>query len=128
MNVLPLDPSVTISYDKQGTGPMCVDVRDVARMHIIALQKPPAGKHKRILCIGPGFTWAEAVEHLRVVKPQLSDRLPQVDKTTVKRKTATFDRSSAEKILGFTEYIDWKKTVEDSADSFTELQQRWARE
>jgi len=102
-------------------------VRDAARAHILALRSPPTkevGK-KRLLIAGPNFTWKDAVEHLAVVRPELKPRLPYTSeaKTT---PLATLDTSRAKIVLGLDTYIDWKKTVEDTADSIVEVEKSWA--
>ncbi len=51
-----------------------VDVRDVARAHVLAIQKPEAkGRH---LCCNVALKMAEVVDKLKVIAPDYRDRLP----------------------------------------------------
>jgi len=98
--------------------PLTVDVRDVARAHVLALTAPPADQvgRKRLFVAGPPVTWKEASEHLAAVRPELKARLPDLSDA---RETdiAVIDVSRAREVLGLTDYIGWKKTVEDTTDS-----------
>jgi len=123
--------------------PVTVDVRDCARAHIAALRvgpmppTPPAAEskfefgsgastpRKRFLVCGPRFSTQDALAHLAEARPtSLRGRLvppPPVQHFTV----ASADTSLAAAMLGMHEYIDWKKTVEDTADNILELEADW---
>ena len=128
--LLPPDGHATKIPDKQWPYPITVDVRDVAQAHVLALTAPlssePGVGRKRLLVVGAYFTWKDAVLHLYAARPELKNRLPDVseakgsDELTIARS----DVSKAAEILGLKEYIDWRKTVEDSIDSFLEIEKR----
>ena len=65
-----------------------MDIRDAALAHIFALTAPLSSEldfgRKRLLVVGPMLTWKDAVPHLRAVKPEPRDRLPNVSEA--KRK------------------------------------------
>lgn len=110
--------SVKFPAERQSTAPTTIDVRDVAKAHILALRSPPTSVvgRKRLFISGPPLTWKNAVEHLVATKPELKDRLPDVSQQLV-TKVASVDDTKAKEVLGFKEYIDWRKTVEDTAES-----------
>ncbi|KAJ4858042.1 NAD dependent epimerase/dehydratase family domain-containing protein [Trichoderma breve] len=87
-SLLELPPSLAI--------PIAVDVRDVARAHILALTAPPTTEigRKRILIGGRNFRMCDVSEH----------RVTPI---------ATIDTSRAKEILGYNEPLPWKKTVND---------------
>jgi len=124
LNVLPKEGGklAPIQFDP----PMTVDVRDVAKAHVLALESPPPSKvgQKRILVAGPNISYRDAVNHLSIARPNLKGRLPDASEaqwTTI----ATVDVSRARDVLGLTEYTDWKKTVEDTADSLLAAEKTW---
>jgi len=105
--------------------PFPVDVRDVAKAHILALKSTAKfSGHKRILVSGPVFNWKDAVLHLAKTRPELKGRLNDVSEV-LDHPAATFDNSRAREILGFGERIDWKKTVDDAVDSLLEVEKAW---
>lgn len=122
--------SVIIDRIPQMWPAITIDVRDVARAHILALTAPPASEvgRKRLIISGPSFSWVDAVDHLRKVMPELSDRLATPAEGAVEKeplKVVTFDTKKAEDILGLREYIDWKKTVVDATKSILEVERSW---
>jgi len=107
----------------QSTFPQTVDVRDVARAHVLALSAPSTKEvgRKRLFVAGPTGTWKAAVEHLAAVRPELKGRLPDLSEAR-DADAATVDVSRAKEVLGLTEYISWEKTVEDTADSLVAIE------
>lgn len=105
--------------------PVCVDVRDCARAHILALHAPlstePGVGYKRILIQGPGFTWRDATEHLTISHPELAShgRLKSLGNSERLKdiKLISYDNSRLESVLGWKEFIPWEKTVDDAVDS-----------
>ncbi|KAI0271270.1 NAD-P-binding protein [Gloeopeniophorella convolvens] len=89
--------------------------------HLSDVGPPRSEKPKRIVICGGYFTWAQAVEHLYNVRPQLRSRLPVVKESEMRVTVyAKFDTSSAVEIIGLTKYIDWKETLENTFDSLLE--------
>ncbi|KLO19163.1 NAD(P)-binding protein [Schizopora paradoxa] len=105
-----------------------IDVRDVAKAHVLALKAPLEKEvgRKRIVIAGKPISWLDAVEHLRATRPDLAGRLPDTSKAS-RRPIASVDLSRAESVLGLTEYIDWKDTVDATADSVLAVEAAWAK-
>lgn len=105
-----------------------IDVRDVAKAHVLALKSPLEKEvgRKRIVIAGKPISWLDAVEHLRATRPELAGRLPDTSKAT-RRPLAGVDLSRAASVLGLTEYIDWKETVDATADSVLAVETEWAK-
>jgi len=104
--------------------PIFVDVRDVALAHVRALENIDQGAAGRRYITSAGhFFWAEAVEHLRKVRPGLKDRLPVVPQGWKKPDpVARMDTSLANEFLGMKEFISWQKTLKDSVDNLLEME------
>jgi hypothetical protein len=101
-----------------------VDVRDVARAHILPLESEFKGGKKRLLVEAPTpINWKDVTLYLREKRPELVPRLPS-DATLAEPLTmsnAKMDTSHTEKVLGVKKeeyYTGWKKTVEDTIDMF----------
>ncbi|KAF3072886.1 hypothetical protein CFAM422_005096 [Trichoderma lentiforme] len=117
-SLLELPPSLAI--------PIAVDVRDVARAHILALTAPPTTDlgRKPILIGGRNFRMCDVSEHVAATRPELKYRLgnPRVERVT---PIATIDTSRAKEILGYNEPLPWKKTVNDMINSILEVEKSW---
>jgi len=106
--------------------PWVVDVRDVAKGHILALELPSMDiGTKRFLVNGGNFTWEEAEEHLKNSHPGVI-KGPLKGSKDLPGPASYLDTSRAKKILGLTEFIDPKKMVDDVVDDLIDLQKRWA--
>ena len=77
-------------YDPQaatlGPPPPSVDVRDVARAHVLALKVPPSDTLKRFILSSNMFTWKEAVEFLTQARPELKGHLVAAYPSSRERK------------------------------------------
>ena len=103
--------------------PLNVDVRDVARAHVLALQVPPSDEPKRFILSSSTFTWKEAVEFIARARPELKARLPVV--TGNERPVPPFaalDTSATENILGLKNYVKWQDTVLDTIDDLLRVE------
>lgn len=108
------------------TPPWVVDVRDVAKAHVLALGLPPMDVGtKRFLVNAGNFTWAEGVEHLAKSHPGLI-KGPLKGTAGLPGPASKLDTSRAKTVLGLKEFIDPKKMVDDVVDDLIELQKRWA--
>jgi len=127
-NILPEHGSAVKLKAVQDAMPLTVDVRDVAKAHVLALTAPPTSQvgRKRLLVAGEGFLWKDAVDHLRAVRPELRERLPDPSEAK-KLEASIMDVSRTREVLGLDKYIDWRKTVEDSVDSFLCIERGWGR-
>jgi len=112
--------------------PLSVDIRDCARAHVLALSAPPSSEvgRKRLLLCAPSFTWAQAVEHLRKVRPEIKDRF--LDDSEIAEAygalpsgMAQVDSSRLKEVLGFGEFISWQKMVEDTVDDLLVIEKGW---
>ena len=100
-----------------GDMPMNVDVRDVARAHVLALKLPPSETPKRFVLSTSTFTWTDAVVLLAEKRPELKERLPVVTgREPPLGPVATLDTSKTESVLGMKNFIKWQDTVLDTID------------
>ena len=104
--------------------PVIVDVRDVARAHVLALDVPRKEfEEKRYLLVGGILAWKEAaallheVRGLTTLKPEEFDDLPG--------PVSNYDTSKAEQELGV-KFIHPKDTMIAAVDSLLEAQRTWA--
>jgi nucleoside-diphosphate-sugar epimerase len=108
--------------------PFYVDVRDVARAHVEAIQIPkvPLGsdlESKRFLVSAGVFTWTDAILYLQETRPELQKRLPAVgEKPVTEGEVDTIDTRRAKEMLGFESFIGWKACVDDTINYFLELE------
>ena len=115
-------------YDHDTAPPLHVDVRDVARAHVLALKIPPsADEPKRFILSSSRFTWKEAVEFIAQARPELKGRLPVITgKEPAVEPYAVLDTSATEKILGIKDYVKWQQTVLDTIDDLLRLEKELA--
>jgi nucleoside-diphosphate-sugar epimerase len=107
--------------------PMNIDVRDVARAHVLALQVPPSDEPKRFIVSSSRFTWKEAVELIAKARPELKGRLPVVTGNEPPVPPfATLDTSATENILGLKDYVKWQDTVLDAVDDLLRIEKELA--
>ncbi|KAH9991296.1 NAD-P-binding protein [Russula vinacea] len=111
-------------YDPAIRGaPVNVDVRDVARAHVLALKVPPSDEPKRFIISSSRFTWKEAIEFLGQARPELKGRLPVITgKEPAVPPFATMDTSATEAILGLKDYVKWQDTVLDTIDDLLRVE------
>ena len=116
-------------YDPVMRGPpVNVDVRDVARAHVLALKVPSsADEPKRFILSSSRFTWKEAVELIAQARPELKGRLPVITgKEPPVPPFAIFDTSATENILGLRDYVKWQDTVLDTIDDLLRVEKELA--
>ncbi|KAH9065276.1 NAD-P-binding protein [Lactarius vividus] len=119
-----------IGYDPtKGAPPLNVDVRDVARAHVLALKLPPSSESpKRFILSTSRFTWKDAIELLAVKRPELKERLPVI--TGYEPPVGPFitlDTSKTESVLGMKNYMKWQDTVLDTVDDLLRVEKELAR-
>jgi nucleoside-diphosphate-sugar epimerase len=99
------------------TTPLSVDVRDVSRAHVLALEVPPSDQVKRFIIPSSMYTWVEAVKFLAQARPELKGRLPIITGNEPPMKLfATLDTSATESVLGLKDYIKWQDMTLDTVD------------
>jgi nucleoside-diphosphate-sugar epimerase len=108
--------------------PLNVDVRDVARAHVLALKVPPsADEPKRFVVSSSRFTWKEATEFLAQARPELKGRLAVITgKEPPVPPSAILDTSATENILGLRNYVKWQDTVLDTIDDLLRVEKELA--
>jgi nucleoside-diphosphate-sugar epimerase len=104
--------------------PLHVDVRDVARAHVLALKVPPsADEPKRFIVSSSRFTWKEAIEFIAQARPELKGRLPFITgKEPPVPPFAILDTSATANILGLRNYVKWQDTVLDTIDDLLRVE------
>ena len=80
------------------------------------MKAPPSDKLKRIIPVGGRFTWKQAAEYLAKARPELRERLPIFDGAEQVTASASFDSSSAARLVGWNKYIGWQETLETTID------------
>ena len=127
--------SVTIGRDKHTIAPFNVDVRDVARAHVLALTAPLASEvgRKRIIVIGKSMPWLDAVIHLKKVMQEFEDRLPTVAEDAAETpplQVMSCSTKRAEELLGMKpeDMVDWRRMTEDTVKSILEIEKQWKAE
>ena len=115
-------------YDHGVAPPLHVDVRDVARAHVLALKVPPSvDEPKRFILSSSRFTWKEAIELIAQARPELKGRLPVITgKEPVVGPYAVLDTSATERILGIKNYVKWQQTVLDTIDDLVRVEKELA--
>ncbi|KAI9464922.1 NAD-P-binding protein [Lactarius psammicola] len=119
-------PGRPVSGHDPATGPppLNVDVRDVARAHVLALKLPPSSESpKRFIMSTSTFTWKDAIELLVEKRPELKERLPVITgKEPPVRPFAKLDTSKTESVLGMKNYVKWQDTVLDTVDDLLRVE------
>lgn len=107
------------------SAPWFVDVRDVARAHILALDLPRLPlEQKRFLINAGNYTWKEAAEHIQKARPHVTT--PPLDTFAAQPGPAsTLDTTRAKELLKF-EFTAPGKTMEDLVDNMDIIEKSWA--
>lgn len=114
-------------HDSGQAPPMNIDVRDVARAHVLALKVPPSDEPKRFILSSSTFTWKDAIELIGKARPELKGRLPVVTGNEAPVPTfAALDTSASENILGLKNYVKWQDTVLDTVDDLLRVEKQLA--
>ncbi|KAI3403030.1 GRE2 [Candida oxycetoniae] len=99
-----------------------VDVRDVAKAHLVAFENPKA-EHQRLLMNSGKFTEQSIVDLVREKFPELKNvpiGNPGAGLRAIEETLATIDNSKTKEILGF-ELIDFEKSVADSVQQIIDV-------
>lgn len=92
-----------------------IDVRDVAKAHIVAFEKKEAAGHRLLLAESP-FTSAEIYDIIEKDFPKLKSELPPLDKSKgpkLEDTESVINNDKTREILGF-KFIDLKKSIDDT--------------
>ncbi|KAI9453407.1 NAD-P-binding protein [Lactarius psammicola] len=111
-------------YDPSAAPPLLnVDVRDVARAHVLALKLPPSETPKRFILSTNTFTWKEAIELIAEKRPELKGRLPVITgREPPVGPIATLDTSKTESVLGLKNHVKWQDNVLDTIDDLLRIE------
>ncbi|ORY78222.1 hypothetical protein BCR37DRAFT_350585 [Protomyces lactucae-debilis] len=96
-----------------------VDVRDVATMHLDAMEAGDKVNNQRFICVSDWFTWQQVVDILAKNYPDRKQASGGPG-AGVKEVQFTSDNSKSKKILG-TKYIGLEKSVIDTVDSLKQF-------
>lgn len=114
------------------------DVRDIALAHIKALDSLPITltdtdadgsqkrKRKRLIVITGSFTWQEAVEYLKEIRPELKEYLEKDERGPKFYSNCEFDTTLLKDVTGMEpeNMIPWKQCVLETVDALLE----WERQ
>ncbi|CAX41646.1 D-lactaldehyde dehydrogenase, putative [Candida dubliniensis CD36] len=92
-----------------------IDVRDVAKAHIVAFEKDSIQGKRLILAESP-FTTQSILDLIHKDFPQLNSKLPKGDPSQAdawKKGESRIDNEKTRELLGF-KFIDFKKSIDDS--------------
>ncbi|KAF9567222.1 NAD(P)-binding protein [Agrocybe pediades] len=105
-----------------------VDVRDVARGHVLALEKLdtlPADDLKRFVINAVLQPWSKAAEHLKKTRPEVADRIiPLEEVKPLPGVLSTLDNTRSKEILGM-EYLSVEQTYDEAVTDLLELEKNW---
>lgn len=107
-----------------------VDVRDVAKAHIAALNSKPSSVvgRKRYLLVSPeDLSYGDAIELIAKERPDLKERLVASTEAPQLSLPGGVERRGLEYAVGFAaeEYTPWQKTVLDTVDSLVGIEKIW---
>lgn len=108
-----------------------VDVRDLARIHVQALDSPPESVvgRKRMLVASPhDFNFTKAVGWIVEAHPELKDRLIDTSKAPAfPMDHLPTDLKRVAEVTGFKEdeFISCKQTILDTIDSILAMEKDW---
>jgi nucleoside-diphosphate-sugar epimerase len=113
--------------------PTHADVRDVARLHVLALSAPPASEvgRKRIIYASPyGFDYAVTRDLIKEKRPELKERLITAESQNPGYDRLPYDFARVEEVLGTKkeELKTFEETILNTVDSLLELEKKWQAE
>ena len=106
--------------------PFMVDVRDVAKAHVLAMGLPrnPGTLERRYIVSAGNLTWREAIEHLRVTHPELktppADQYPEIP-----GPASIVDTSDTITDLKFGAFREPKQVIDDAVTAIQEIEKTW---
>lgn len=107
--------------------PWVVDVRDIAKAHVLAIELPRAPlEKKRFLINAAEYSWKDAVAHLMKARPNV--KLAPLDSFEGKSPTlSALDTTRAREVLKIKQFISPEKTLEDTTDALLEAEKTWKK-
>lgn len=107
-----------------------VDVRDVAKAHVLALEKLPLPSDvlRRFIVNAATYTWASAAAYIKKSRPELADRLfPLADVKPLPGVLSNLVTTRAKEILGFSEFIPTENAIDEAVDAVLMLEKHWSK-
>ncbi|KAH8806523.1 hypothetical protein DL96DRAFT_1698918 [Flagelloscypha sp. PMI_526] len=109
---------------------MFIDIKDLAKLHVLSLTGKPATEvgRKRLIIANPNtIDWNEAMNILRDERPELVGRLIKGEASPTQPSTFSLDFERLEEVLGFkkTDFSSFQKTLLETVDSLLEVESRW---
>jgi len=101
-----------------------VDVRDVARAVVAAIDPTVPGNHRLLLSSSPWFDNGDIPAHIATIRPDLKDRVIKGESSEWKAFIAEEEITKTVEVLGLGEMTPWKKTV-DSLESILGMEKIW---
>lgn len=109
--------------------PWYIDVRDLARAHVAALEVPPApagSQLKRYFITAGTLLVSDAVKCIAERRPELKGRLPSLDQVSQFPATlSTYDIAPALKDLRLEKFLPLETTVIDTIDTLVAAEKGW---
>lgn len=112
--------------------PFYVDVRDVAKAHVLALTSPPStdpgiGRKRLIMSSLDVFDNGAVVDLIRQARPELKDRLTKVAPPSGLLVSMPYDVARLEQVISMKkeDFTPLRKTILDTVDSLLQLEKEW---
>ncbi|KAJ7274200.1 hypothetical protein C8J57DRAFT_1178328 [Mycena rebaudengoi] len=109
--------------------PGVLDVRDVARVHIAALNPVTADHPRRVPIVSPyPADFRDAIKYISEERPELRGRLADPSKVPIwPSYKLDVDLTPVDKAFGIklNSYKTWKETILDAVDRFIEMENHW---
>ncbi|KAJ7090967.1 hypothetical protein C8R43DRAFT_1142054 [Mycena crocata] len=107
-----------------------IDVRDIAKVHILALKGLPTAEvgRKRLLLSSPhGWSHYKTVEFIKTQRPALQERLITTTPVDLPCNVLRMDLGRLEKVLGMriTDFHTIEETTLDTIDALLEVEEKW---
>lgn len=118
----------------QGTFPFMsgyMDARDLAEIHIRALDSPPesaVGRKRMLLASPQDLDYKTAVDFVAEARPELKDRLVNANRAPkFPIDHLPTDLKRVAEVTGFKDdgYIPWRDTILNTVDSLVALEKDW---
>lgn len=114
-----------------GQAPGYADVRDVARIHVEALNSPPESSvgRKRLIVASPyPVNYKQAIQRIAEARPELRDRLVEADSIpefAMDKLPVDLQRVADVTGVQIDSYQTWLDTVLDTVDGLLALEKDW---
>jgi len=113
-------------------GPRYIDLRDVAKAHVLALKAPLSsesdlGRKRLIIAALDDFEYKAFLDLVKTKRPELNHRLTKTEPPVVSPKNIPFDVDRVEKVLGLKreDYTRFEDTMLDTVDGLLALEKEW---